>query len=327
LKGKLYKYHPPSKNSEKLNKMEREVKSVEESKELIYLFLSKLPGRILLSFARKYKNKFKLRVFNSKEKLISQILEKVPKKIIIQELYSLYGEAGNITVHLFRVKNSMLNNISSQTELSELLKNSNLTLEGDISESPNPVKIEFIDNKIRMRFEFLGEPITYLDPLTRIIQTVKPLRTSFLVMNPKNGIAGVRVSERKYALEMIKLLTKYFGGEYEKIHFTREDIAKWIDQALTLRNVRFKPIVDISTLYMSAKVEKDLRDSETFKQWWNKRERVGGIYIQFNYRGNEKIGFGINAWDGKIMFRTFVGEEEIEYVINQACKILGIENE
>jgi hypothetical protein len=75
---------------------------------------------------------------------------------------------------------------------------------------------------------------------------------------------------------------------------------------------------------MSAKKRQDLRDIDLFKEWWEKGERIEGIYIKFEYSPKEELGFSINARVGKIMFRTFASEEEIKFVINQGRSILGL---
>jgi len=296
---------------------------LEERREPLEAFLHRLPVKILTRFARIHKEEFNLKISQPKEKLISQILEKVPDEIIVQDLYAAYGWAGNVTVHLFHISKSELNNISEEAELLDILNNLNLISKKQITGLPEPVEIKFVDDKIRIRHEFLGKPIIYQDPVTRKMQTIKPLRTSFTILNPQNGVTEVRVYERVHALNTVKVLTRYFGGNYEKISFTREHLAQWIEWALTLRNARFKPLGPISTLYMSAQKEYDLRDIEMFREWWKKGEKIGGVYIKFEYRPKEEIGFGINAEVGKIMFRTFASEEEIEFVVDQGCKILG----
>jgi hypothetical protein len=283
-------------------------------------FLRRLPHKILIDFARKYKKSFNLKIHSPREELISQILGKVPEKIILQDLYAPYGWAGNITIHLFKIDGSKLNKISKKSQLDDVLKSFNFKRE--LTEEPKPVAITLSDNYIRIRHEFLGEPIVYQDPITYELKTVRPLKTAFTVIHLSDGFTELRISERKYALKTIKLLVKNFGGNYESLRFEREHMAQWFEWASTLRNARFKPIRPLSTLYMAAQKGEDLRKIQYFIEEWKKDTYLEGIYINFTYK-NKELGFGINAKVGKIMFKTFASEEEIKFVIDQGRKILG----
>jgi hypothetical protein len=291
-------------------------------KEPLDVFINRLPTKILINFAKKYKKSFDLKPHLPRKELILQILQKVPEEIILQDLYAPYGWAGDVTIHLFQIVGSKLNEISEESQLANVLKNFNFKRR--LTELPEPIDITLSNHEIRIRHEFLGEPIIYQDPNTYKLQTIRPLKTAFSVIHLPAGFTELRIHERVYALNAIKLLKQYFGGEYRSISFTRDHIAQWIDWAATLRNARFKPTGPISTLYMSAKKREDLRDIDLFKELWERGERVEGIYIKFEYSPKEELGFSINAKMGKIMFRTFASEEEIKFVIDQGRKILGL---
>jgi hypothetical protein len=291
-------------------------------KEPLEVFLNRLPSKILINFARKHKKSFDLKSHSPREELISQILQKVPEEIILQDLYAPYGWAGDVTIHLFQIVGSKLNEIFKESRLTDVLKSFNFKRR--LTELPEPVDMTLSDNEIRIRHEFLGEPIVYQDPSTYKLQTIRPLKIAFSIIHLPTGFTELRVRERVYALNAIKLLKRYFKGDYKILSFTRDNLAQWIDWATTLRNARFKPTGPISTLYMGAKEWVDLRKIELFKEWWKKGERIEGIYIKFEYSSKEELGFGINAKVGKIMFRTFASEEEIKLVINQGRSILGL---
>ncbi len=229
---------------------------------------------------------------------------------------------GDVTIHLFRISESKLNNITGETELAEISKS--IELKKELSALPEPVEIILSEDKVGIRYEFLGEPIVYQDPETRELKTVRPLKTAFSIVHFSTGLTEVRIYERIHALNVIKVFKQYFGGEYEILKFTREHLGQWLEWATHLRNARFKPKGPISTLYMGAKGWRDLRDIDLFREWWRKGEPVEGIYIKFEYAPKEEVGFGINAKMGKIMFRTFASEEEIKLIIDQAGRILEI---
>ena len=284
--------------------------------------MRRLPQKILISFVEKHKKEFGFKIHLPKEQLISQILQKVPKEIVLQQLYAPYGWAGNVTIHLFKVTGMMLNKEFSKNRLTDVLKN--LESGRSLTNFPEPVDINLSDHEIRIRHEFLGEPIVYQDPETHELQTVRPLMTLFSIIHLPSGFTEIRVRERVYALNAAKLLKKYFKADYEELTFTRDHLGQWIDWATTLRNARFKPMGPISTLYMGAKEWLDLRKVDLFKEWWNKGEPLEGVYIKFEVRSGEKVGFGVNAKMGKIMLRTFTSEEEVKFIIKEAQSILGL---
>jgi hypothetical protein len=292
------------------------------NREPLEVFINRLPTKILRDFTKKHKKRYNLRTHLPREKLISQILQKVPEEVILQDLYAPYGWAGDVTIHLFQIDGSKLNEISKESQLANLLKS--LDFKRGLTELPEPVNMTLSDDEIRIRHEFLGEPIIYRDPSTYKLQTVRPLETAFSVIHLPTGFTELRVRKRTYALNAVKLLTHYFGGNYKILSFTRDNLAEWIDWATTLRNARFKPTGPISTLYMGAKGCLELRNVGVFKEWWKKGERVEGIYIKFEYSSKRELGFSINARMGKIMFRTFASEEEIKLVVNRGRLILGL---
>ena len=297
-------------------------------REPLSTFLERLPKKVLISFAKKYGVGLKGDL-SDQEELRSQILEKVPKSVILQQLYAPYGWAGNVTIYLYLFKDikAELEEVSLRKRLESALDNINSKQK--LTTKPKPVEVILPDkenNEIRVRHEFLGEPIIYQDPQTYELKTVNPLMTIFSVVHLPNGFTEIRAREKKNANEAIEQLKEYFHfqGKFEPLSFAREHLMQWIDWATTLRNARFKPEGPISTLYMGAKSWLDLRDVKLFKEWWEKGEPLEGIYIKFEIKPEEEVGFGINATMGKIMFRTFATEEEINFVIKEARLILGL---
>jgi hypothetical protein len=290
-------------------------------REPLEALLERLPISILVNFARKYRKDFSLKIHLPREKLLSQILQKVPENILIQELYQPYGWAGNVTIHLFQIVGSNLNLITDENQLKNILRGVNF--EKELTELPELVDITLSGDEVRVRHNFLGKPIIYQDPETRKLKSVKPLETAFSVIHLPNGLTEVRVYERVHALNVMKKIKQYFGGNYEKLSFTREHLSQWIEWAVKLRNARFKPTGPISTLYMGAKEWYDLRTIKEFRELWEKGERIEGIYIKFETSSKRELGFGINVM-GKIMFKTFASEKEIKIVVEKGREILGL---
>jgi len=303
--------------------------SIEEP---LKVFIQRLPDKILREFARRHRLAYDLKISLSREKLIKQILRKIPERVIAEDLYAAYGWAGDITIHFFSFTQSKLNSVSSESTLQTIVKQSlpyiyNRSKPPTLTRTPQPFRVTFTDQngrQVRIRHEFLGERIIYQDPITRKLKSCKPLMTAFSIIHLPTGFTEVRVRQRKDAWNVVKVLKGYFGGELKELRFTRDHIGKWIDWARTLRNARFKPLGPISTLYMSAKEWIDLRRIEMFRDFWEKGEPLEGIYIKFEFSPKEELGFGVNAKIGKIMFRTFASEEEIDFVIKGAEQILGI---
>jgi hypothetical protein len=296
-------------------------------REPLSTFLERLPKKVLISFAKKYGGGLKGDL-SDQEELRSQILEKVPKSVILQQLYAPYGWAGNVTIYLYLFKDikAELEEVSLRKRLESTLNNINSKQK--LTTKPKPVEVILPDNtEIRVRHEFLGEPIIYQDPQTYELKTVNPLMTIFSVVHLPNGFTEIRAREKKNANEAIEQLKEYFHfqGEFEPLSFTQEHLMQWIEWATTLRNARFKPEMEpISTLYMGAKRWYDLRELDMFKEWLKKPgAKLEGIYIRYEGSSEEGVGFGINAKVGKIMFRTFVAEEDIKFIINEAQEILG----
>jgi len=272
----------------------------------------RLPAKILKEFCKKYSKDYGLKVYARRSELVSQILAKVPEEVLIKELYMKYEQAGNTTVHLFKLEGI---NVKKITDL--------ISPRTELSEVPIIVDMMWINNtKLMIRFEYV-EPILVVNEEYQL-EVRNKLQVAFAIMHVLDNFVEVRTRSRNTALWIIRMLAKHMNSSYEPLRFSRDQIGSWVDWAKTLRNARFKPIRSaLSTVSLTAREEYDLREIEEFEEWWKKEERVGGIYIKAEIPTGEELGFGINAEYGKIMFKTFASEEEIQYVIKKAKQILG----
>ena len=258
----------------------------------------------------------------------------MPESVLLDELYPQYENAGNVSTHLFQLNDSRISRDLNVEDLKDILEENDLIdafqqrIPIQLIYVPQPVYFNYVDRnggRIYTRYEYLGRPEILRDPSTRRLVRLNPLKTAFSCLHVSDGLFEVRTRSRDVAYAVARALRKVFGGQYRDLSFSRDQLGQWIDWALTLRNARFKPIAGVlSTLWMTARRELDLRDEEMFKEWWSRGEPLTGVYIRFEYSKGRLLGFSINARRGSIYFKSYASEDEIEFVLKKAKEILGI---
>ena len=255
----------------------------------------------------------------------------------IEEIYEDYMDAGNATIHLFKFKKSNLEGLKEEGNLNKLLKENEIEeffknrRVIDLTSSPQIVLIEYKNkekSKIRVVLEFKGFQIRTRRADTRDILVYNPLITIKTIIH-LDALVEIRTRKRDHAKNVLNIIANIFNNDmYEEIKFSEEDLENIIKWAKTFRNTIIKPLSgNISSLRMTAKQGSDLRNIDLY----NKRDEfIGpniktGIYLQFEYgTKNRKIGFQINSNQGKLFFKSMVGEEEINFVLSKIKEIKGI---
>ncbi len=272
------------------------------------------------------------------EELRKIIAEIVPYEKI-EEIYTRYEDAGNVTIHLFKFKKENVSNLSNEDYLLEVLKRYKMEdrfrkrVEIKPTSEPKIVLIDLVDGRIKIKLEAKGPLIIRRDADTRKIIKFSPLISSVAFIHTDTGLVEIRVRERKHAKKVCEKLAEIFnrGEEYESISFSDDELEKIIEWAHTLRNATIKPLHGrISSLRITAARGSDLRDDEIFDKIG---EIIGeysrsGVYIQYIHQfadGRElRVGFQINSLQGKIFFKSYVSEEVIMYVLSKIKEIKGL---
>jgi len=296
------------------------------------LFLERLPDRILRDFVRRYRKRFGLRCSVARPELIRQVVDRVPIDVV-EELYAQYEDAGNVTTFLYGHAGGLLNKVRNIQDLNHILMRVGLGSQFrhqekvKLKQYPQPVFFDVLSagkRRIKTRFEYVGESMPYRDPETRELKVISPLRTVVSVLHLASGFLEVRTRDQATSTRTIRVLYRLFGGRFKKLKFSRQHLGQWIEWAKTLRNARFRPLTGVlSSLWMTARRDLDLRQEKTFREWWTRGEPVSGIYVQFEHRRGQVVGFGINAQLGKLFFRSFASEDVITLVVAEAERILA----
>lgn len=255
----------------------------------------------------------------------------------IEDIYEDFIDAGNATIHLFKFKKSNLEDLKEEGNLIKLLKENDIEeVFGnrrviDLTSSPQIVLIGYKNkekSKIRIVLEFKGFQIRTRIADTREILVYNPLITIKAIIHT-DGVVEIRTRKRDHAKHVISMISTIFNNDiYDQITFSEEDLENFIEWAKTFRNTIIKPLSgNISSLRMTAKQGSDLRKIDLY----NKRDEVigpnikTGIYLQFEYgTKNRKVGFQVNSIQGKLFFKSMIGEEEINFVLSKIKEVKGI---
>lgn len=294
-----------------------------------------IPGYELELLAREYGIR---RSGVSIEELRKMIAEVVPYEKI-EEIYTRYEDAGNVTIHLFKFRKENVGNLSNEDSLLEMLKRYKMEdrfkkrVKIKLTSEPKIVFIDLVDGRIKIKLEAKGSLIIKRDADTRKIIKFSPLVSSVAFIHTDTGLVEIRVRERKYAKKVCEKLAEIFnnGEECEPISLSDDELEKIIEWAHTLRNATIKPLQGrISSLRVTAARDSDLREEKVLDKIG---ELVGdytksGVYVQYNHQfsnGRElRVGFQINSIQGKIFFKSYVSEEVITHVLSKIKEIKGL---
>jgi len=295
----------------------KELEKIREKKEM----LKDLPIRILKSIVSQHE----LSPSGSKEDLI----EKVAREVSFDEIFSYYQQyldGGKVTCHLFYAKGikDIFKEVKSKKDIIRTLESYGYAPQEEVSEKPTLVGVEFLKSGwIKLKYEYPGVPIKYRDISDKKIKTMVPLFSAIVKFSVSMDIIEIRTRNRKIAKMIFRDIIRNLKLTGDSIEFTDKQILEWVEWAKTLRNARVKPLTEgLSSVSLTAEKNTDLRVHSEFKKWIEKG-KLRGVIIQFDYK-EYTLAIQINAAEGKIFFRSFVGEEEIEFVISQASRIAGL---
>jgi len=266
-------------------------------------------------------------------------LAEVVKYEVVEDVYEKFEDAGNVTIHLFKFDKGNVSRLRDESVLRGLLREYGMEdvfksrKEFKVTETPRIVFIDYADKdkeKIKIKLEFRGPFVVRRDADTRKLIKFSPLLHGVVVIHVDSGLVEARIRSRKFATLICEKVSEYFNnGSYEFVDFSEEEVEEIIKWGKTLRNAILKPLGGgISSLRLTASKGSDLRHERAYREV---DKLVGecmrtGIYIQFDYKYDEKVrtvGFQINTRYGKIFFKTYVSEEEIDYVLSKIKEIKG----
>lgn len=279
-----------------------------------------------------------------KKELIDLIADNVEYECI-ENVYKQFKDAGRSTINLFQLFG--ISEFTEQQNLERLISElNNLTGEEDNALSEFRVaETQILENgKLKVSLESKGKKINEIDAETKEIVDFYPLVKVLIVIHLNDGLVEIRTKDHKLAnltcAELSKIMRKVKreinGNEgeailnYSNIKFDEDNLDELIEWASKFRNATMKSLSGgISSLRMTASEDSDLRDENLYSQ----RDTIlgacerTGIYIQFDSEINErtrKIGFQINAHQGKLHFKTQSREIEIGVVLEKIKEVKGV---
>lgn len=314
--------------------------SKKKSKEEKINLLKSIPGDGLIELAEM--NEISK---NLKNKELIEIIADVVNYDCIENVYKEFEDAGKSTINLFQFLG--ISEFKENKNLEKLILELNKLTEKDsnaLSEF-RVADVKILENKkLKINLESKGKKIKEINAETKEIVDFYPLVKILIIIHLNDGLVEVRTRDHPLAnltcAELAKIMRKVKNEInenkqdvnliYSKLDFNEEDLDEIIEWASKFRNATMKSLSGgISSLRMTASENSDLRDETLYSQ---RDDILGdcertGIYVQFDSEINEcnrKIGFQINAKQGKLHFKTQSREIEIDTVLEKIKEVKGL---
>lgn len=301
----------------------------QELKELLEI----LPIRELKNLAKKQD----LSTTGNKMDIVKR-LETSLEDVDIMEVWEQYQDAGDVSVHFAVMNEEVFDEFSNEPEtyfekigLKKFFKKEiRIT---DLSITPTLLKInKQRNNGFILYFIFRGKSTEFY--LENKFEGISRIQNGFIrgtatvILTPNHRLIQFRGRNRRTVKSIYNQIKDWFP-ETELVSFTKEHAKFWINEETSkLSNIRFKLVGEnLSSVSLTAPKHGDLKqeEEELEKNW--ERGTCSGFYISADVKIKERprqLGLLFNIKQGKIYFKSYSSESDINFVIERLIECLGL---
>lgn len=292
-----------------------------------------IPMRELKNLAKKYD----LSTTGNKMDLIKR-LEPYIEDVDIMDVWDQYQEAGEVSIHFAVMSEEIFDEFNNNPE--DYFGRNGLTSFfhkeikiSDLTTTPTLQKIKKRDNNdFILYFTHRGKTTEFY--MVEDISGVSRIQNGYIrenttvILNPNHRLIQFRGSERRIIRSTFNIIKDWFP-DTEFVSFTKDHALFWINEETSkLSNIRFKLMGEnLSSISLTAPRHGDLKqEEELLEENWEKG-LCSGFYISAEVIIDEKpkhLGLLFNIKQGKIYFKTYSSEGDINFVIERLIECLGL---